>query len=315
MSDASDLIDYLKNIAEQSLTNANTAAGNLESAVLVTDALTPATPIAFSQPELTAPLGTDFDELQSDPDSAFTIIQSRIDALRNSWLMTYFPAAIPDGFDPLMQQILGGELITAAEQEILWERAKEQGMRDAARAEDEAVTQWASRGFAMPGGVVVNRLQIQQQELFHANADFAAQQAIKAIDLRVEAVKFAADIGTKLRLGLIDGLTRLIAAELSITTGSLDYIGAKAKAKTAAYGAITDYNRALIQKAELTLRGDITNSTSAIGYADALGRYAGSVIAQRVNAGVAEAEAYSRSAAAALSGLNGVASVINQTIA
>lgn len=320
MSEASDLIDHLKAIADDAFVRSAQVANHLpdttrtqQGNLYARDLTQYRNVYAPTVPNIPAP--PDPSTLMVDFDGTLTKVKLVVDSLQTSWLMQYFPATLPSGLDPLMAQILGGEIITAAEQEILWERAKEQGLRDSLRAQNEIISEWAAKGFSLPGGVVTGLLQVQQQDLFFANADFAAQQAIKAIDLRVDAVKFAAEIGTKLRLGLIDALTRLVDAYARLPSAAAEYASAVANAQRSAYEAVAAYYRALIESSDLTLRADIANSGNDLAYINAAAGFIGTAVGHQVEAAVAETNVFAQTAAAALSGLNGVASVVNQTIA
>lgn len=242
-------------------------------------------------------------------DAALVQVKGVVDSLQTSWLQQYFPAALPTGFDPLMAQIISGQIITQAMQDILWSRATAQGLREALRFEDEMVKQWAYRGFALPGGVVNMQLLVKQQELVHMNAGFAAQQAIKALDLQVEQTKFAAEIGTKLRIGLIDGLAKLVDAYARLPAAAAEYASAVARAQQAAYAAISDYYRMIISASEITLKANIANADNDMKYVASAGQFIGNIIRSQVDASVAQTNVYAQSAAAALSGMTGVASI------
>jgi hypothetical protein len=320
MSEASDLINHLKGIADTSFDRASQTATALPFSTFTSQrnvydrdlslygrVNAPTVPAVGAPPD-PATLNVDFD-------GTLVKVKQVVDSVQNSWLMQYFPAALPDGFDPLMNQILTGQIITTAEQEILWERAKQQGLRDSMRAQNELVSEWASRGFALPGGVVTNQIKELQQDLFFANADFAAQQAIKAIDLRVDAVKFAADVGTRLRLGLISSLTQLVDAYARLASAAAEYASAVSNAQRSAYEAIAAYYRTIIEASDLSLRADIANASNDIAYINAAGSFIGVQVGHQVEAAAAKANVFAQTAASALSGLNGVASVVNQTIA
>lgn len=78
-------------------------------------------------------------------------------------------------------------------QNIAWSRARDQAAREAKRLEDEAITQWASRGFALPGGVVTAMIQQQRQKTLNAASDAAAQQAIHIQTAFLEISKTTVD--------------------------------------------------------------------------------------------------------------------------
>lgn len=320
MSEASDLIDYLKTQAAvasnsaltEALQLANQESASLRAGTYSLGALIPTVPAA-NVPTLPPPPGAS--TLAVDFDATLAQVRGVVDTLSGSWLMQYFPAAMPEGFDPLMDLVLNGAIVSDAMQEIMWERAKAQTARDAARFEGEVVSQWASRGFSLPGGVINKQIQRKNQDLFFANADLAAQQAIKALELQVDAAKFAADVGTKLRLGLIDGLTRLVSVYAQLPVAAANYAAAVAEAKRAAYTAIGEYYRAVIAASDITLKPSIVNAELMQRYVGDLVQVSGTAMGHQVHAAAAGTNALAQVGAASLSGLNGVASVVNQTIA
>lgn len=316
MSEASDMVNYLKDQAavaaggalSEALQLANQESASLRAGTYALGALIPTVPAA-NIPTLPPPPGAS--TLAVDFDAALAQVRGVVDALSGSWLMQYFPAAMPDGFDPLMDLVLNGAIVSDAMQEIMWERAKAQTARDAARFEDEAVAQWASRGFSLPGGVINKQIQRKNQDLFFANADLAAQQAIKALELQVDAAKFAADVGTKLRLGLIDGLTRLVSVYAQLPVAAANYAAAVAEAKRAAYTAIGEYYRAVIAASDITLKPAIINAELMQRYVGDLVQVSGTAMGHQVHAAAAGTNALAQVASASLNGLNGVAAVSN----
>lgn len=314
MSAAGDLITSLQGYALNAFNKADVVAAGLPASTFANQPLVFARPLTqyrtIGAPSVpSVPPAPTPAQLTMDFDAALVQVKGVVDSLQDSWLMTYFPAAMPTGFDPLMAQILDGTIITEAMQEILWERAKQQGLRDVARFEDEAVSRWAARGFSMPGGVLNNQLIMKQQELLHMNAGFAAQQAIKAIDLQVEQTRFAAQIGTQLRLGLINALAQLTDAYARLPQAAADYAGAVARAQQAAYAAISDYYRMIITSSELSLRADIANADNDMKYISTAGAFIGAIVRTQSEATIAQTNVYAQSAAAAVSGLTGVATV------
>lgn len=316
MSEASDMVNYLKDQAavaaggalSEALQLANQESASLRAGTYALGALIPTVPAA-NVPTLPPPPGAS--TLAVDFDAALVQVKGVVDALSGSWLMQYFPAAMPDGFDPLMDLVLNGAIVSDAMQEIMWERAKAQTARDAARFEGEVVSQWASRGFSLPGGVINKQIQRKNQDLFFANADLAAQQAIKALELQVDAAKFAADVGTKLRLGLIDGLTRLVSVYAQLPVAAANYAAAVAEAKRAAYTAIGEYYRAVIAASDITLKPAIINAELMQRYVGDLVQVSGTAMGHQVHAAAAGTNALAQVASASLNGLNGVAAVSN----
>jgi hypothetical protein len=240
------------------------------------------------------PLGTDY-------------AKHFVDGMNNSWVMKFFPAAVPGGIDTLLQAVTQS-LVPEALQEIMWSRAKAQGMRDNARFEDEQVTTWASRGFSMPSGVLANQLMMKQQQLAYTNADLAAQQAIKALDIQIDGIKFAADLSVKLQLGLIEGMNGLLNAYSKIGMAEMDHNAAMTNATNQLFGGVTAYYDTLVKSAA-------TDTQSALGRADigikqdGLLRQAWSdLVREKTTAALTSAQVYAQVANATLGGLHGVTS-------
>lgn len=313
---AAAITTYIAQVAQQSINNANNTAltlpeAALKSAVLGNQLLVNTmgeNPIVRDL-RLILPSGPDVSALNVDFDAALQQVKGVVDSVQTSWLMKYFPASMPNGFDPLMQLILAGTIVTPAMQEIMWERAKQQGMRDAARVQDEAVVQWASRGFSLPGGAINTTLNRSNQDLFFANADFAAQQAIKALDMQVDAVKFAAEIGTKLQLGLINGLTELVNAYARLPSAAAEYASAVANARRSAYGAVSEYYRLYIENAGLSLKADEANADMHHRYLATAASFMGATMGSHITAVTSAVDSYARTAASTIGGLNNVSSI------
>jgi hypothetical protein len=230
-----------------------------------------------------------------------------LDGMNNSWVMKFFPAAIPGGIDTLLQAVTQS-LVPEALQEIMWSRAKAQGMRDNARFEDEQVTTWASRGFSMPSGVLANQLMMKQQQLAYTNADLAAQQAVKALDIQIDGIKFAADLSVKLQLGLINGMNGLIDAYNKVASEELNHNAAMTNATNQLFGGVTAYYDTLVKSAA-------TDTQSILGRADigtkqdGLLRQAWSdLVREKTTAALTGSQVYAQMANAAFGGLHGVTS-------
>ena len=259
--------------------------------------------------DIPLPTAPSTDNLFVDFQSALNEVEGVVNGLQYSWLMKYFPASLPGGLDPLLNMIASGAIVTDSVQEIFWSRAKGQTQRDAARYEDEAVTAWAARGFALPGGVVNKQIARKNQDLFNANADLAGQQAIKGLEIQIDAVKFAADIGTRLRLGLISGITGLVDAYARLPTAAAEYASALANAKREAYAAIQEYYKTLISVSEIQINVAEKNIENQLRYAEIQASFIAGHTNSYIQAAVAATDVYARTAASAIAGVNNVTAI------
>ena len=266
-------------------------------------------PNAIADVQINLPPAPTPDNLYIDFQGALNEVTAVVDGLQHSWLLQYFPASIPGGLDPLLTMIASGTIVTDSMQEIFWSRAKGQTQRDAARYEDEAVTAWAARGFALPGGVINKQIARKNQDLFNANADLAGQQAIKGLEIQIDAVKFAADVGTRLRLGLISGITGLVEAYTRLPTAAAEYASALANAKREAYAAIQEYYKTLLAVSEIKVNVSEKNIENQLRYAEIQASFIAGHTNSYIQAAVSATDVYARTAAAALAGVNNVTAI------
>jgi hypothetical protein len=302
-------------------------------------------------------------------------------------------------------------------QQIAWVRARDQVARESARLEDEAVTEFASRGFSLPAGILLSRLGQQRQATLNAagqaaaeqalrvqqafleiarttvdtwvrtmdlqtraeveryraiadanlrfgalqleadktNADLgvrvstltvdaqqkmmdldnrtaiesyraqtdanlrfgqlqyeanrnAAEVAIKHLGLTLDITKFSAEVAVKYRLGVIEGMNGLIRAYGALRSVEVEYVRNVSAAKAQMMNALVEYYRAAISSLDVGLRVETFNKDMAMRYIGTAAQFIGTAVGNHVRAASASADAFSRIAGMALSGLNAVAS-------
>lgn len=162
----------------------------------------------------------------------------------------------------------GGASINTAVESALWERDRARLTAEAARAEDEAMTAFASRGYVLPPGSLVHGVLTIRQGLTNAisqqsrdiaikahqdeleNARLAVQQAIglrgaamSAAINYMQALAVAPQIATTLASAQIDGQTRIASARAdlfrTVTGAKTDIYRAVAGVESDVYKTIT----------------------------------------------------------------------------
>lgn len=162
----------------------------------------------------------------------------------------------------------GGTSINTAVESALWERDRARLTAEAARAEDEAMTAFASRGYVLPPGSLVHGVLTIRQGLTNAisqqsrdiaikahqdeleNARLAVQQAIglrgaamSAAINYMQALAVAPQIATTLASAQIDGQTRIASARAdlfrTVTGAKTDIYRAVAGVESDVYKTIT----------------------------------------------------------------------------
>lgn len=162
----------------------------------------------------------------------------------------------------------GGTSINTDVETALWERDRARLTAEAARAEDEAMTAFAARGYVLPPGSLVHSVLMVRQGLTNAvsqqsrdiaikahqdeleNARLAVQQAIglrgaamSAAINYMQALAVAPQIATTLANAQIDGQTRIAAAKAdlfrTVTGAKTDIYRAVAGVESDVYKTVT----------------------------------------------------------------------------
>lgn len=158
----------------------------------------------------------------------------------------------------------------------------------------------------------VSGANIRRAELVLQQNQFAVKIASDNLGLRLDFSKFAADEAVKYRLGIMNSLEGLVNAYAGLNRSADSQISTLADAQRANYNTLLEFYRAGIQFSEIQLRSDIAKNDSTHKQAATVANYLSTAVNHKVQAASTAANAYAQSAASALSGLNGVASVVNQ---
>lgn len=94
----------------------------------------------------------------------------------------------------------------------LWERDRARLTQEAARAEDEALTLWAGRGYALPPGALVHGMHLVRAGLTNALSQQSRDIAIKVTDVHVENARFAVTQAAQIRSQAIGAAVEYVKA-------------------------------------------------------------------------------------------------------
>lgn len=248
-------------------------------------------------------------EFQSTFDTTWVELETWLRGLMSDWLNTYFPTIDPllgPAEDSWLLNVVnnGYSGIPPALERAIWERARGKEMIEAVRLENEAVSQFAARGFALPAGVLADRVLQIQQDAANKSATIARELAIKQIEIAVDMAKLAITEITKLRLGIAQALADYIRAWMAIPQAAADIAKAKAQMNQILWQSSADYIRAQVSIAQLDLDAQKMNvatnvelqKTSMSSFDAGLGR--------RVQAALGAATVMGNSAAASLGAQN-----------
>lgn len=236
LADVRDLIDAAQSAASDALSDARNYSSQAQSAAATILFPGSSGQIVWTKPTLPNPIisGTDLGYVfNTEAGNAFAALAPDMLGKFSDYIGTYFPdvnACIKTNSDNWICDAIanGGTGIPAAIQNAIWQRAREAIAKDVAAKKDGAYTEYASRGFSVPGGMLNYTLLQLDQEAINKAAEAARESAINAIEVEIQNIRFAVERAVALRLGAVQA--------------ALGYVGAYIKA----YEAATDRGKAVV---------------------------------------------------------------------
>ncbi len=154
----------------------------------------------------------------------------------------------------------GGTGLNPVVEGQIWERDRGRILREAGRAEQEAVSMFAARGFPLPPGALngaLNRIQADTRDkLAQASRDVAIKQA----ELEVENVRFAVQQAIGLYGTAISAAKDYMAAMAGSANSPVQLLPSVTDSQSRLIAAASDYYRSRISAKELQLKAAMPNA-------------------------------------------------------
>lgn len=169
--------------------------------------------------DLRAALLSAITTMRTQLDSAISLSKSNLDA-KIAGLQPKIDAALTRAGDDSAQ--------------IAWARARDQAAREAQRQEREAISDWASRGWPMPSGVLAAQAEVSRQATINASSAMAAEQAVQISKHYLDIAKMSIDNWLKAaELQVTAEITAYkTAEEHRLKTTEMEMEGFKERART-----------------------------------------------------------------------------------
>lgn len=248
LSRAADMADAAKGYSDDAIQAVGTIALNR-----------PNTLITATPPTFTGSLDDPTSTVLSNYDANAGALVDKLATTFAGFLDTWFPrtnACLTSAEQWLCDTIQnGGTGIPADVENQIWERSRARELTDANRLEEEAYAEFASRGFSMPPGALVERVDRIRQDAANKVSTHGRDVAIKQAEIHIDTIKFAVSEALKYRVAAIQ-------AALDYWKGYLSPYDIAAKRALAEVEITTKfYNSALEYfKAEISLYGHVVNA-------------------------------------------------------
>lgn len=219
----------------------------------------PFTPVVY-EPNVYIPERADTDVRMAQIEPLIQNMMSSLEAEFTRFFDTYFPIEC-DYLGKAQAWICNvitnnGIGIDAATEDMIYQRDRDRIESEYLAKSAAAESRFASRGFAMPGAMLLAQQSEARLEADKGLNESSRNAAIKHLELRVDTVKFAVDKALDLRLKAVQAA----AGYLQALTGGLDVYSKSlvviqdAQAKLIAAGA--EFYRARIAVEELKFKAD-----------------------------------------------------------
>lgn len=245
-------------------------------------------------------------------DDANATIGNQIQTAFSSFFATYFPdAGYFNSALAWLERALttGGTGINTAVEQQIWERGRSRILGDSARAEDEAMSAWANRGFPLPPGALAYQIHQINLDAGRKLAEQSRDISIESFRAELENTRLAIDKAITLRISSLaaagDYIKTIILGPqtaMQLTTGLAGLRTDLARSMVAMYtaetAALDPRIRLSIADADLKMRGEEANLRSRSAAIDA-----------RVRAAMQGADQVAHVAAASLNGISASAGI------
>lgn len=227
------------------------------------------------------------------------------------FFVRYYPLA-SDAFDEATSWLVntitnGGTGLNPSVEAQIWQRGRDRVVIDGLRAEAQTLSEFASRGFTLPSGVMAARLQADRFAQTTKTQELSRDVAIKQAEIEIENLRFAVEQAIKSRMQAMSAATDYIRALMSAPDSAARIAALNSEAKARMMSATADMYRARLQRDELAMKIPLTNLqvNAQMQGVNLDGFYKG--VQARVSAAASAADVYGRMAQAALSSLTSVA--------
>lgn len=243
-------------------------------------------------------------------------IGPKLQELFVNFITNYFPGFPPPemGLTEL-QELLDnkGFIVPLPAEDAAFQRMRDRLLADGTRMEQEAITEWASRGFAMPQGGAMYAAymakQNTQDKIGAAAADYLVEQVKIASDLYKFGIGQAIDYRMKAVNAAVDYVKMF--TETVMRQGGADAYAGILGARTKLYDTSVDLYKTMMGIRELRARLSTSDRALEKDYWQQHEGMRVELAKQTSQAAVGAANAVGHAAAAALSSINAMASLAN----
>jgi len=197
----------------------------------------------------------------------------------------------------------------------IWDRERGRENELALHNAEQAVDEWAARGFTLPPGALAMRVRQANQDAINKTATQSRDRAIENARINIESVRFAVGQAIQLRLGAVQAAFNYIRTWFLVPQTAIEKAKALTDARLRFYASTSAYYNALIGAAQAKITAQAHNQGAAVSENRTFGQVAAASVESRTGAALSAAQAMGMCAAGALASINTLANVGHNTAA
>ena len=236
-----------------------------------------------------------------------------------SFFANYYPL-VNDAFDEgtawLVSTITnGGTGINADIENQAWQRDRERIIADGRRVEGQIVTGFAAKGIMLPAGAMLQQINEARFNSLGETGKASTAKAVEQLRMEIETIKFAVEQALKSRFAAMQAAADYIRAVATAPASAVDVASINSDAQAKMVSAYANLYNVRLERDRIVLNSKLAEMESR----DEIYKHRRTNATQNsqvdVQALTAAADSYARTAAAALSSLNSIASSSVSTFA
>ena len=189
-----------------------------------------------------------------------------LNAEADAWMAKYFPQ-ITDCLQNQPEETLcaiinriGDYAIDGSVFAQVWNQARDRAYRTAHSERMTIEADFSARGFTLPAGAMVDLVAQSERKSTDAVLDVNRDQAMKDAEIRVDLLKTALELATRIKLGVMAAMADFYRVWVTLPDKDIERARIRSQAMAAFYSALSSYYNVEIAFQELTLKAAQTEA-------------------------------------------------------
>lgn len=258
-----DTTAFLQSQATNALTQAANNASRIYSLPPAVNLREPNFSVSLTKPTTGAP--PEFSDLFTEGDTSQSNL-AFLNAEADAWIAKYFPeinGCFKTQPEETLCAIIGGTRPFGVDKtvfEMVWNQARDRAYRTTNSERVTLEAEFSARGFTLPAGAMVDLIAQSERKATDAVLDVNRDQAIKDADIKVELLKVALDLATRIKLGVMSAMADFYRLWITLPDKDIERARIRAQAMSAFYAALSSYYNVEIAFQDLKLKAAQTDA-------------------------------------------------------